>query len=240
MWRDDEHGGYGDLAGEYDTLLGPLAEQTWRRGVLAELTRPGVAVGTVVDLGAGTGIGGRLLATTCSARRVGVDQSAAMLQVATGWYEHLVLGELTRLPLRTGSADLVVSGFDTLNYLERSLEPVAARGCWRWPVGFAAFAVGSGSAAVGLRRDTVGCRRPAVACAATCVLGDLPPPDAAWPAVVARLVDEHGYPPVWKRTSYATTASRTIPRRPRAPARKPRRAAAGGGVPRRYCRRGRR
>jgi ubiquinone/menaquinone biosynthesis C-methylase UbiE len=108
---------YCDLAGEYDTLLGSLAELTWRQGVLAEVTRLGTTAAAVVDLGAGTGIGGRLMATTCGARRVGVDQSAAMLRRAAGWYDHTVLGDLTGLPLTTASVDLMVSGFDTLNYL---------------------------------------------------------------------------------------------------------------------------
>lgn len=111
---------YFDLAGEYDQLLGRLAEQTWRHGVLPEVIRVGVSAGAVVDLGAGTGIGGRLLARAArGARRIAVDRSASMLHHATGWYEQLVLADLTRLPLRTESVDLMVSGFDTLNYLDR-------------------------------------------------------------------------------------------------------------------------
>jgi hypothetical protein len=53
---------YAGLAAEYKQLLGPLAEQTWRGGVLADVRRLGLPAGvTVVDLGAGTGIGDRLV-----------------------------------------------------------------------------------------------------------------------------------------------------------------------------------
>ena len=110
---------YTDLAREYDPLLGVLAEATWRQGVLAEIARLGLGSGnTVVDLGAGTGIGGRLLpAAVADAYRVGVDASAAMLEQATGCYERTILGDLRDLPLEATSAALMVSGFDTLNYL---------------------------------------------------------------------------------------------------------------------------
>ncbi len=111
---------YTGLAGEYDLLLGPLAEQTWRQGVLADAGRLGVAAGaTVVDLGAGTGIGGRLLpAAVAGAYRIGVDAAASMLAQAGAWYERTVLADLRDLPLATASAALMVSGFDTFNYLD--------------------------------------------------------------------------------------------------------------------------
>jgi SAM-dependent methyltransferase len=111
---------YAGLAGEYEELLGPLAERTWRLGVLAEVAGLGLAAGArVVDLGAGTGVGGRLLpAAVAGAYRIGVDGAAAMLEQAAGWYERTVLADLRELPLETASAALVVSGFDTLNYLD--------------------------------------------------------------------------------------------------------------------------
>lgn len=111
---------YTGLAAEYDQLLGPLAEQTWRQGVLTDIARLGVAAGaTVVDLGAGTGIGGRLLpAAVAGAHRVGVDAAAAMLAQASTWYEQTVLADLRDLPLETASVALMVSGFDTINYLD--------------------------------------------------------------------------------------------------------------------------
>jgi SAM-dependent methyltransferase len=113
-------GAYTGLAAEYNQLLGPLAEQTWRQGVLVDVARLGVAAGaTVVDLGAGTGIGGRLLhADVGGAHRVGVDATPAMLAQAGTWYERTVLADLRDLPLETASAALMVSGFDTINYLD--------------------------------------------------------------------------------------------------------------------------
>jgi SAM-dependent methyltransferase len=111
---------YTDLAAEYEHLLGPLAEATWRRGVLADVAGLGLRAGaTVVDLGAGTGIGGRLLPTALAqAHRIGVDAAASMLDQAASWYEQTVLADLRELPLQPASAALVVSGFDTLNYLD--------------------------------------------------------------------------------------------------------------------------
>ena len=111
---------YTGLAAEYDHLLGSLAEATWRQGVLAEVARLSLHAGaTVVDLGAGTGVGGRLLpAAVADAYRIGVDASSAMLEQAAAWYEQTALGDLRTLPLDTASAALVVSAFDTLNYLD--------------------------------------------------------------------------------------------------------------------------
>jgi SAM-dependent methyltransferase len=108
------------LAEEYGYLLGPLAEQTWRQGILAEVTRLGLTAGTVVvDLGAGTGFGGRLLPTVVAAPyRIGVDGSSSMLRHAADAYERVEVADLRRLPLDPATAGLVVSGFDTLNYLD--------------------------------------------------------------------------------------------------------------------------
>jgi SAM-dependent methyltransferase len=91
---------YYSLAGEYDDLLGDLAESTWRSGILTELARLGAGRGQVIaDLGAGTGIGGRMLSR--AARR----------------YETTIIADITMLPVGAAAADFVVSGFDTLNYL---------------------------------------------------------------------------------------------------------------------------
>ncbi len=110
---------YGHLADEYDALLGELAETTWRQGILTELRRIlGNAPASVVDLGAGTGVGGRLLAGLGGpVHRVGVDRSTRMLDRAGGDYEKTVVADLSTLPLPDHNADVVVSGFDTLNYL---------------------------------------------------------------------------------------------------------------------------
>jgi SAM-dependent methyltransferase len=110
---------YFSLAREYDKLLGDLSEATWRSGILAELTRLRTGQGQVViDLGAGTGIGGRLIGEAgWRCRRIGVDRSAPMLRQAAGHYEATVMADIADLPAGESCADFVVSGFDTLNYL---------------------------------------------------------------------------------------------------------------------------
>ncbi|HUR05008.1 MAG TPA: class I SAM-dependent methyltransferase [Nonomuraea sp.] len=124
---------YSGLADDYHALLGDLAEHTWRVGVLPEAAQtrlPRSAV--VVDLGAGTGIGGRLLATHLpSLTRIGVDRSPAMLALATNAYERTLLAPLDALPLGEESADLMLSGFDTLNYLPIPMLGRCLREVWR-------------------------------------------------------------------------------------------------------------
>ena len=113
------HDSYCSLAGEYDHLLGDVAESTWRSGIVAELSRlatPGQG-GVITDLGAGTGIGGRLIAGAGLARRlIGIDRSAHMLKHARS-YDSRLIADMTMLPSSPSSADFIVSGFDTLNYL---------------------------------------------------------------------------------------------------------------------------
>jgi quinol monooxygenase YgiN/ubiquinone/menaquinone biosynthesis C-methylase UbiE len=111
---------YQGFADEYDGLLGDLAVRTWQQGILAELERVGVPAGArVVDLAAGTGVGGRLLrARDDTLFMVGVDASIGMLRQAGAWYRQLVEADMCQIPLPAGSADLMVSGFDSLNYLD--------------------------------------------------------------------------------------------------------------------------
>jgi len=110
---------YCSLAGEYDHLLGEVAESTWRSGIVAELSRlatPGQG-GVIIDLGAGTGIGGRLIAGAGLARRlIGIDRSEHMLKHARS-YDSRIVADMTMPPSGPSSADFIVSGFDTLNYL---------------------------------------------------------------------------------------------------------------------------
>jgi ubiquinone/menaquinone biosynthesis C-methylase UbiE len=71
---------------------------------------------TALDLGTGTGILARALATTAG-RVIGVDLSPAMLRVATRQAHgshlnvHFVAADLHRLPVRRGAAQLIVSSF---------------------------------------------------------------------------------------------------------------------------------
>jgi SAM-dependent methyltransferase len=110
---------YDSLAREYESLLGDVAEATWRSGILAELSRLRPRrEQVIIDLGAGTGIGGRLIREAgWGHRRIGVDRSAHMLKSALRNYESLVIADMAMLPAAASSADFIVSGFDTLNYL---------------------------------------------------------------------------------------------------------------------------
>lgn len=117
---------YVGLAAEYDVLLGHLAQRTWRQGVLVDVSRLGLqTVNVVVDLGSGTGIGGRLLGSIGGGHRIGVERCGAMLEQGTAWYEETLHTEVWDVPLPAASVDLVVSGFDSLNYLG----PTALRRC---------------------------------------------------------------------------------------------------------------
>jgi SAM-dependent methyltransferase len=111
---------YSSLAQEYEPVLGDLAEETWRSGILVELGRLGRPHqgGLITDLGAGTGIGGRLLRERgWGHKQIGVDNSVTMLSSGAQFYDATVLADITRLPLAAGRADVAVAGFDTLNYL---------------------------------------------------------------------------------------------------------------------------
>lgn len=114
------HNAYSWLAREYEHILGDLARETWRSGILAELARlagPGKG-GVIVDLGAGTGIGGRLLSEGgWGHKRIAVDHSAAMLGSGAQFYDVTVRADITMLPLNRACVDFAVAGFDTLNYL---------------------------------------------------------------------------------------------------------------------------
>jgi SAM-dependent methyltransferase len=114
------HNAYSSLAREYEHVLGDLAKETWHAGILAELARlagPG-AGGVIADLGAGTGIGGRLLSEGgWGHKRIGVDLSATMLSSGAQFYDVTVMADITMLPLGGACVDFAVAGFDTLNYL---------------------------------------------------------------------------------------------------------------------------
>ncbi|WP_219826034.1 excalibur calcium-binding domain-containing protein [Nonomuraea typhae] len=113
---------YKALADDYHTLLGELADHTWRAGILPEAmhTRPHQGA-VAVDLGAGAGIGGQLLATALpQLTRIGVDRSPAMLAKAGDAYDHTLLASIDVLLLHDESADLMLSEVETAR--EPSLE----------------------------------------------------------------------------------------------------------------------
>ncbi|TLP54855.1 class I SAM-dependent DNA methyltransferase [Microbispora triticiradicis] len=112
---------YARLAEEYDALLGELAESTWRQGIVAELAGLSGGTGTrIADIGAGTGIGGRLMRELRpDFQIVGLDRAASMLERARGSYRRTVVADASEgLPFEDREFDVLVSGFDTLNYFD--------------------------------------------------------------------------------------------------------------------------
>jgi SAM-dependent methyltransferase len=110
--------GYDQLAASYDAEHGAEAAATWRAGILPLIRRFAPRGGSVLDLGAGTGVGGRLVRQALAPRYlVGLDRSAAMLARAEGVYDLRVVGDISLLPFRSEAFDVCVAGFDTLNHL---------------------------------------------------------------------------------------------------------------------------
>lgn len=107
--------GYDSLASTYEARFGEVARDTWRGGIL-KLSRLKVHEACVLELGAGTGIGGRLLRRLGPRRLVGIDNSKRMIAKAKGCYDSCVVGDLRQLPFARNSFGLCVAGFDTLNH----------------------------------------------------------------------------------------------------------------------------
>ena len=110
---------FDDIAARYDTLnrwLSLRLDQGWRRRTIREI---GVGPGDVVlDLACGTG-DLSALARAAGARAVGVDFARNMLRVAAsrGVGAGLTQADATMLPLRSGSASVVVCGFALRNFV---------------------------------------------------------------------------------------------------------------------------
>lgn len=115
---------YTNWADTYELFEGQTATDIWRLGIAAELGRLGTGVATVLDLGAGTGIGSRVLGETAPGLTVTcLDRSAAMLDCGGVPSERRIVADMADFSVPPGSFDFVVSGFDALNYLPP--EPLA-------------------------------------------------------------------------------------------------------------------
>lgn len=120
---------YRAFAEVYDCASVSLAEATWREGIIKALSAYITAGRTVLDLGCGTGIGGRLMQGLGLERIVGLDRSPAMLRTATPYYAKTMRRDIESLATDLGLFDFVVSGGDTLNYLNRSKLSTALKTC---------------------------------------------------------------------------------------------------------------
>jgi predicted TPR repeat methyltransferase len=108
---------YSRFAEVYDVSSRELAEETWRQGILKNLQSRQTLGKDVLDLGCGTGIGGRLMRDLKLSQIFGVDRSLEMLHSAFPYYSELLCCDLRALPMCLSRFDFIVSGFDTFNYL---------------------------------------------------------------------------------------------------------------------------
>ncbi|MFD2093118.1 class I SAM-dependent methyltransferase [Blastococcus deserti] len=95
--------------------LGDRGRAGVRAGELVRRAPHPLAGRTVLDAGAGTGLGSAALAAA-GARVVALDLSADMLSWQLGARPPAVVGDVTRLPLRDDAVDDVLAAF-VLNHL---------------------------------------------------------------------------------------------------------------------------
>ncbi|CAK9253391.1 unnamed protein product [Sphagnum jensenii] len=106
----------------YRDSVGELSKDTWQKGILSEIKKRGITDGTVLDLGGGNGVGSDLLQGIGRFQITALDSSPAMLELNQSATKKVVADflEAKDLPDRY---DLIVSGFDSLNYLNPKYLP---------------------------------------------------------------------------------------------------------------------
>jgi len=110
---------YDKLSSIYNKFLIGLSEETWKKGIMKELKNNDILHGDVLDAGAGTGIGARLMKNQGNFKILSVDSSNKMLTTAKHFSDKILNSNLDSLPNIKKKFDLIVSGFDTLNYLDK-------------------------------------------------------------------------------------------------------------------------
>ncbi|GAA3353720.1 hypothetical protein GCM10017744_008350 [Streptomyces antimycoticus] len=121
---------YTQWAATYELFEGETARETWRQGIAADLAKLADGPGRVLDLGAGTGIGTRVLGELLPRLEVtSLDRSPEMLDWGKVPKTRQIVCDMTDFRAGEGfpggAFDFVVSGFDALNYLP----PEALAGC---------------------------------------------------------------------------------------------------------------
>lgn len=113
---------YDDLSGEWWQPRGAFAALHWLAAARAELIPPGE--GVLVDVACG---GGLLAPHVRGYRHVGVDLSETGPGIARDHGVLAVRGDVALLPIRTGTADVVVAGeiFEHLPDLETAVAEIA-------------------------------------------------------------------------------------------------------------------
>jgi SAM-dependent methyltransferase len=111
---------YQGWAAVYEDFERDAARATWRQGIVDDLRRLGCGHSRILDLGAGTGIGRRVIADEFPGTVVvSLDQSRHMLEVGGVPAELALVGDMACFEVEPGSFDFVVSGFDVFNNLDR-------------------------------------------------------------------------------------------------------------------------
>jgi SAM-dependent methyltransferase len=124
-----EAGSFEEIGPYYDVLMSTVPYRQWVSYVEAILDRLGACPQTALDLACGTGMIGAELKRRGCPRVFGVDLSEGMLRVAARRGRLPVAVQDARaLGLRPDTLDLVVSLYDSLNYI---LEPEGLLACFR-------------------------------------------------------------------------------------------------------------
>ncbi len=110
---------YGKWSRIYNESIDHERRETWEKGILSELYHRGVTSGRILDAGAGTGIGAILLRELGEFSIISVDRSEEMLHEAEKYSDETYVRDLSNLGDIVDEVDFVVSGFDTINYLNK-------------------------------------------------------------------------------------------------------------------------
>jgi predicted TPR repeat methyltransferase len=109
---------YTEWPASYNESVGELALSTWQRGIAHEVARLELRPEAVLDVGAGTGVGAVALRPLGTFHLVGLDRSAEMLAHLKD-YDEVIVHDAATVDLGSRRFQLVVSGFDTVNYFDR-------------------------------------------------------------------------------------------------------------------------
>lgn len=111
------NGTYNRWADIYESLEGRVSHETWEMGILVEARQLARPPTSILDIGAGTGIGGRLLqAEFPGCRLLNLDRSASMLSRGGIPPETQIVADMADFSL-SSQFELVVCGFDAMNCL---------------------------------------------------------------------------------------------------------------------------
>lgn len=110
---------YDDWKNTYEESVEELSIETWQKGIIKELSQIGANTGVVLDAGAGTGIGARLIRKLGEFRIISVDRCEAMLIESEQYSDETYVRNLSDIGDIAHRIDYIVSGFDTINYLSR-------------------------------------------------------------------------------------------------------------------------